>query len=91
MENIHKELKYEGEVVTVDGSFQKQQFDGVAKLSHGDYQFVIEGQRALVAVIDFDFEFVESKTYNITGTLACVGEFGLFPGIKVKEIKLVQK
>ena len=87
MDSIHSDVAHEGETVTVEGSFLAQQFDSVAKLSGGDYQFVIKGPRALVAVIDFHFEAEEEKNYILNGTLTCAGEFGLFPGIKVNEIK----
>ena len=59
----------------------------MAKLSGGDYQFVIEGQRALVAVIDFEFEADEEECFIRNGSLICAGEFGPFAGIKVKKFK----
>ncbi|WP_444902004.1 hypothetical protein ACJJIG_02520 [Microbulbifer sp. SSSA007] len=58
----------------------------MAKLSGGEYQFVIEGPRALVTVFDSEFEANEDDVYVLKGALSSAGEFGLFPGIKVHEI-----
>ena len=84
--NIHVDGRHEGDEVTATGSFIAQQFPGVAAVAGSKYQFVIQDDLALVAILPRGFLPMEGARYNVTGSLRGVGEFGMFPGIEIAQI-----
>ncbi len=85
--NINVDGRHEGDEVLAVGSFLKQEFQGVVKAAGGQYQFVIEDDLALVAIVPEGFVPGEGSRYRVTGVLRGMGEFGLFPGIEIHKME----
>lgn len=85
--NIGLDGRHEGTQVSAIGYFAEQQFEGVAALAGGKYQFVIRDDLALVSVMSPDFVPEEGARYSIQGSLCGAGIMNLCPGIEISEVR----
>jgi hypothetical protein len=85
-DRVNIDGQFEGARVTLTGAFEAIGLAGLARLAASDFRFV-SGIVGLVAVLPDGVSPELGVGYSITGVLKGVGEFALFPGIVIDELK----
>ncbi|HZZ29715.1 MAG TPA: hypothetical protein VFE46_17090 [Pirellulales bacterium] len=81
---IHVDGMHHDANVELIGHFHQLPYAGVEKLAGNSYQFVVDPQLALVAILPDEFIPEPAISYRITGKLTATGHLGLFPGVRVQ-------
>jgi hypothetical protein len=84
--HIHVNQIHLGAAVELVGDFLQQEFEGPSRLAGSRYQFVIDPQLALVAILPDGFTPEPGVQYRVKGKLQATGQFGAFPGLLIQTV-----